>query len=187
MELAFDPAELLTTEELAGPPEKHQRLWTTLTLCEVLLASAAVLLDLIIPTFILLAMALVSLAIRRKGFSSLGFRRTRKRGLVLNMLAFAAAWSLFQLCVTMPVANHVSGKKTDLGDYKNLQRNFAMLIGLLVLSWTLAAVGEDSPIAATSRHACASCFDRHGSGSSLQSLLPPFCLATPTASRARSV
>jgi uncharacterized protein len=143
MELAFDPADLLTTDELARPPEKHQRLWTTLTVCEVLLASAAVLLDLIIPTFILLAMALVSLAIRRKGFSSLGFRHTRNRGLVLKMLAFAAAWSLFQLCITMPVANHLSGKKTDLGDYKNLQGNFAMLIGLLVLSWTLAAVGEE--------------------------------------------
>lgn len=102
MELIFDPADLLTAEELAGPPKKHRQLWTTLTVCEVVLASAAVLLDLIIPTFILLAMALVSLAIRRKGFRSLGFRRTRKRGLALKMLAFAAAWSLFQLCITMP-------------------------------------------------------------------------------------
>jgi membrane protease YdiL (CAAX protease family) len=43
----------------------------------------------------------------------------------------------------MPIASHVSGTKTDLSGYRDLQGNIAMLIGLLLLSWTLAAVGEE--------------------------------------------
>ena len=63
--------------------------------------------------------------------------------LAAKTLVFAAAWSLFQLSVTMPIANHVSGQKTDLSDYEDLQGNLPMLLGLLALSWSLAAVGEE--------------------------------------------
>jgi len=124
-------------------PTAGRRSWTALTAVEVVAASIAAALDLAIPTFILLAMALVSLAVRRTGLSSLGFRRVADARLVTKMLVFSAAWSLFQLSVTMPIANHVSGKETDLSQFKDLQGNVAMLAGLLLLSWTLAAVGEE--------------------------------------------
>ena len=60
-----------------------------------------------------------------------------------SRVVFAAVWSLFQLAVTMPIANHLSGQKTDLADFTDLEGNIGMLLGLLLLSWTLAAVGEE--------------------------------------------
>ena len=48
------PAEHLTVEELAAPPAQHRRPWAVVTAVEVAAAAAAVLLDLIIPTFVLL-------------------------------------------------------------------------------------------------------------------------------------
>jgi membrane protease YdiL (CAAX protease family) len=115
------------------------------TAIEVCAASVAVVLDLLIPTFILLALAGISLLVRRQGFSSLGFHRAARHShLAIKMLAFAAVWSVFQLSVVMPIANHISGTDQNLDDFKDLQGNVGMLVGLLVLSWTLAAVGEET-------------------------------------------
>jgi membrane protease YdiL (CAAX protease family) len=124
-------------------PGRSSRAWTALTVVEVLAATAAVLLDLVVPTLVLLAMAGASLLIRREGFGSLGFHRAAPRRLVPKMLAFAAAWSVFQLAVTMPIANLVSGRRQDLSAFRDLEGNAGLLLGLLVLSWTLAAVGEE--------------------------------------------
>jgi hypothetical protein len=123
----------------------NERFWTAVTAVEVVLASTAVALDLLVPTFILLALAGMSLAIRRQKLSSLGFHRVAEHSrLALKMLGFAAVWSLFQLSFVMPIANHLSGKEQDLSAFKDLQGNVALLVGLLALSWTLAAVGEEA-------------------------------------------
>jgi membrane protease YdiL (CAAX protease family) len=110
---------------------------------EVVAASTAVLVDLVVPTFVLLAMAGASLLLRREGFGSLGFHRVPAWHLVRVTLALAAAWSVFQLAVTMPIANHLSGEQQDLSAFRDLEGNVGLLLGLLVLSWTLAAVGEE--------------------------------------------
>jgi membrane protease YdiL (CAAX protease family) len=44
----------------------------------------------------------------------------------------------------MPVVNHISGSTQDLSDFAQLHGNVGMLFGLLVLSWVLAAVGEET-------------------------------------------
>jgi membrane protease YdiL (CAAX protease family) len=119
------------------------RLWTVLTAAEVVAAAAAVLLDLLVPTIVLLAMACVSLLIRHEGFGSLGVRRVPFVHLALVTLGLAAAWSVFQLAVTMPIANHLSGQQQDLSAFRDLEGNVGLLVGLLALSWTLAAVGEE--------------------------------------------
>ena len=143
MATLLEPAKYLTADERAGLPAKHHRVWAIVTVMEVAAASAAVALDLLVPTFVLLALAALSLAVRRKGLASLGFHRAPPGHLVAKMFVFAAAWSTFQLAVTMPIANHVSGMKTDLSDFKDVEGNIGMLLGLLLLSWTLAAVGEE--------------------------------------------
>lgn len=144
MALTTASATVAATGDRA-PRRVHDRFWTVVTGIEVVLASAAVALDLLVPTFILLALAAVSLVARRQGFSSLGFHRVETGSrLAWKMLAFAAVWSLFQLGVVMPIVNHLSGKQQDLGDFKDLQGNLPMLVGLLALSWTLAAVGEET-------------------------------------------
>lgn len=111
---------------------------------EVALVAAVVLLDLLLPTLVLLAMAGVSLLLRREGPSSLGVRRAGNGwSLVVKMLLFAVLWTGLHLAVLIPVANHVTGERQDMSDFEALEGNLGMLVALLVLSWTLAAVGEE--------------------------------------------
>jgi len=110
---------------------------------EVLAATAAVLLDLLIPSLVLALMAAVSLAVRRERVGSLGLRRVRFGPLALRMLAFAVVWSLVQLGLTMPIANHVSGTQQDLSGFEDVEGNLALLAVFVVLSWTLAAFVEE--------------------------------------------
>jgi membrane protease YdiL (CAAX protease family) len=111
---------------------------------EATAAALAVLADLLIPSLLLLAMAVVSLAVRRAGLGSLGLRRLthgwRVAGLVLVLTVL---WSVFQLSVTMPIANHVSGHRQDLDAFDDLQGNVGLLLVLLVVGWVLGAVVEE--------------------------------------------
>lgn len=43
----------------------------------------------------------------------------------------------------MPVLNHLTGTTQDLSAFKNLKGNFNQLLFFLVLTWTLAAFGEE--------------------------------------------
>ena len=123
---------------------RTRRTGTALAAAEVALAAAAVLLDLLLPALVLLALMTVSLLVRREGLASLGLTRLRG-GLALaaKMLLFSAAWTLFHLGVLIPVANHATGEKQDMSDFAALEGDLGLLVGLLVLTWTLAAVGEE--------------------------------------------
>jgi uncharacterized protein len=122
---------------------RHSRAWRVMAAIEAFAAAAAVLLDLLIPSLVLLAMAVVSLLIWRQGVGSLGLARFRGWGLVGKTLGFAVLWSAFQLSVTMPVANHVSGRKQDLSAFEDLQGNVGLLLALLVAGWLLGAIAEE--------------------------------------------
>jgi uncharacterized protein len=122
---------------------RRRRGWAAVAGAEAAGASVAVILDLGIPTLTLLAMAGASLLIRRQGPGSLGLQWVRCRGLLTKMLVFAVLWSAFQLSVTMPIANHVSGRRQDLSGFDPLEGNVAMLAGYLLLGWVLAALGEE--------------------------------------------
>jgi membrane protease YdiL (CAAX protease family) len=133
---------LTRVPESAAPLRDRGRWWRRLAGLEVALAVAAVLLDLLLPALVILVLAGLSMLLRREKPVALGVRRPGRR-LVLPMLAFAAAWSVFQLAVTMPVANHVSGTKQDLGVFADFEGNVGLLAALLLLSWTLGAVCEE--------------------------------------------
>jgi membrane protease YdiL (CAAX protease family) len=60
-----------------------------------------------------------------------------------QILALTVAWTVFQLAVVMPVLEHLTGRRQDLSDFSDLQGNAALLVALLVVSWTVAAVGEE--------------------------------------------
>ncbi len=122
---------------------RRTRLWQTITGLEVLLATAAVLSDWLIPSVVLLLMAGLSLLARHEGPRSLGLRRVPAGPLALRMLVFAALWSLVQLGLTMPLANHVSGTHQDLSGFADIEGNLGLLVLFLVLSWTLAAFVEE--------------------------------------------
>jgi membrane protease YdiL (CAAX protease family) len=55
-------------------------------------------------------------------------------------------WSgggLLSLGLIRPVINHLTGTTEDLSEYANLQGNLGMLAGLLLITWTVAALGEE--------------------------------------------
>jgi membrane protease YdiL (CAAX protease family) len=59
------------------------------------------------------------------------------------MLMAAAALSVLDVGLLMPVANHVSGRHQDVSAFADLEGNLAMLALFLVLGWTLAAFAEE--------------------------------------------
>jgi len=122
---------------------RSSRLWAGVAAVEVLAATAVVLLDLLIPSLVLLAMAAVSVAVRRRGPASLGLLRVPAWPLVPRMFAFAVGWTFVQLAVTMPVANHLSGTHQDLSGFADVEGDLALLALFVVLSWTLAAFVEE--------------------------------------------
>jgi membrane protease YdiL (CAAX protease family) len=126
----------------AAPPLDPGRGWRWLAGLEVALAAAAVLLDLLLPALVILLLAGLSMLLRRQRAGSFGVRRPGGR-LVLPMLLFAAGWSVFQLAVTMPAANHLSGTRQDMGVFADVEGDLGLLVLLLVLSWTLGAVCEE--------------------------------------------
>ena len=113
---------------------RRGRAWAIVAAAEAIGAAVAVLHDLLIPSLVMLAMAVVSLAIRREGLWSLGLKRVHgASGLALKMLVVAAVWSLVQLSVTMPIANHMSGEKQDLSGFEDLEGNLGVLALMLIL------------------------------------------------------
>ena len=71
-------AQLTQTPPLLERDEAHPRrrqgtFWTALAAVEVVLAAVAVVLDLLIPTIVVLALAGLSLALRREGPATPGF------------------------------------------------------------------------------------------------------------------
>jgi membrane protease YdiL (CAAX protease family) len=143
MRTTVGPHASLRPSPPTSPSSKSQRLWVWAAALEAVAAVLAALLDLLIPTLVLLAMAALSLLIRRQGLGSLGLHGIGERGLVWKMLAFAVLWSVFQLGVTKPIANHVSGERQDLSGFAGLEGDVGMLAGYLVLGWTLAAFAEE--------------------------------------------
>lgn len=116
----------------------------TIAAIEVLLAMVAVVFDLWMPTLILLGLAVVSLLFRRQGPRTLGLvRPTGSRWWPVEILGFAAAWTLVTIGLTIPVLEHLTGTRQDVSQFTVVQGNLGVLVLLLVISWTLAAVGEE--------------------------------------------
>ncbi|MDO8365031.1 MAG: CPBP family intramembrane metalloprotease [Actinomycetota bacterium] len=127
------------------PPRRRGVFWTVLAAVEVAVAAAAVVADVFVPTFIILAVATISLAVRREGLSTLGFVRPPKGGrMAAQVLGLVVVWTLLQLAVFMPILEHLTGDRQDLTDFDDLEGNLGLLIAMIVLSWTLAAVGEEA-------------------------------------------
>jgi hypothetical protein len=123
---------------------RQGRGWVALALFEIALAAAAVLADLLVPTVVLLALAVLSLLARREGWWSLGVRRlARLPAAAAQIGALTVGWTAVQLALIMPVVERLTGERQDLSQFDDLQGNLAMLLALLAVSWTLAAVGEE--------------------------------------------
>lgn len=140
-ERLLEPAPFMAPEERTCAPERP--VWSAATILEAALACLVVASDLAVPSLVLVAMAGLSLLVRRVRWSSLGLRRWDTAWLVPKMLAFAVAWTAFQFSVTMPIANHLSGATQDLGDFDELEGDLGMLLLLVALGWVVGALVEE--------------------------------------------
>jgi CAAX protease family protein len=108
------------------------------------MAVAAVLLDLAIPTLVLLTLAVVSLIARRQGTGSLGLRRpAHPVRMVAQVIGLTLLWTALTLVVITPVVEHVTGQRRDVSQFTPLEGDLGLLLYLLLISWTLAALGEE--------------------------------------------
>jgi uncharacterized protein len=122
----------------------NSRQWRVVAGVEVALAAVAVILDLAIPTFVILGLMAVSLLVRREGLSTMGFHRVpRPWALAGKMLILAAGWSLVNIGLLKPIVNHVSGTTQDMSQFMGLEGNVTMLLTWVALSWTVGAFGEE--------------------------------------------
>lgn len=119
-------------------------LWKIISVVELIIAVMAIVFDLFIPTLIILGIIILSLLIRRENISILGFKKPKNFiGMLLVILLSVIVWSLLQLSLFMPVLNHLTGTVQDLSSFENLKGNLSNLLFFLLLTWTLAAFGEE--------------------------------------------
>lgn len=127
-----------------APLGRQDRRWTLIAGVEAVLAAVAVILDVGIPTLVILALMVVSLIVRRQGLPALGLHAVPHGWLLAaKMLAFAAGWTLVNVGLLKPIENRITGTTQDMSQFMPLEGNLTMLLALLALSWTLAAVGEE--------------------------------------------
>jgi len=128
----------------AAPVLRWPGVRRALAAVEVALAVAAIVLDLVVPSLVLLVLAALSLAVRREGPATLGLRRpAHTRSMCLQAGALGLGWTVVTVVLIRPVVEHLLGAREDMSQYAGLQGDLPALLGLLVLSWTLAAVGEE--------------------------------------------
>ena len=124
---------------------KLTRFWIGVVVVELALCTAAVLLDLLLPAVLILVLAAISLRLRHQHFRDLGFRRPeswwRLAGIVL---ALAVGWTLVQIGFFFPILEHLTGDRQDLSDFEDLKGNIGMLLALIVASWLLGALVEET-------------------------------------------
>jgi hypothetical protein len=128
-----------------GHDASRARNWRFVAGLEVLLAAAAVIADAFIPTFVLLGLAAVSLLVRRRGPATIGFHRLpHPVRSAAQILVLVIGWTVLQLSLIMPVAQRLTGQQQDVSQFASVEGNLPQLAGLVLLSWTLAAVGEEA-------------------------------------------
>ena len=122
----------------------EENVWKLISIVELLIAGTVIVLDLFIPTIIILGIIAVSFLIRKEKLQTLGFRKDSSwLNMMMTILVLVVIWTLLHLSVFMPVLNHLTGTTQDLSAFENLKGNFDQLLFFLVLTWTLAAFGEE--------------------------------------------
>ncbi len=95
-------------------------------------------------TLYLLALGWISLRLRGLRWKSIGFRLYRgwARTLALGALCGAGIEAL-ELFVTQPILVRLTHHWPDLSDFRGLRWNWKLLPVAMLLTWTLAAFGEE--------------------------------------------
>lgn len=96
------------------------------------------------PSLLILIVAQVSLWLRRSGWRDLGLRAPGSwRRTILLAIGIGIAYDLVDIFALVPALQALTGQKLRLDQVGDLSGNSMMLVYFLVLTWTLAAFGEE--------------------------------------------
>ena len=129
------------------PPSWHSSPW--LAILEVAVVAGLFAADLYHHIFIsktpyLFLLGWISLRLRGLRWKDVGFARPRSWGKVIVWgVLCGAAMELFELFVSQPLFARLFGKMPDLSDFADLAGNWKVTLFLIVLVWTLGALGEE--------------------------------------------
>ncbi len=117
---------------------------SAITAIELLIATAVIVLDVWIPTLVVLAVIAVSFLVRKEKLSSIGLKKPENLTKMLaTVLLYAFLWTAIQFALTTPLLNHLFGATQNLSGFENLKGNIGGFFYLLFTTWTLAAFGEE--------------------------------------------
>jgi membrane protease YdiL (CAAX protease family) len=95
-------------------------------------------------TMWLFALGWISLRVRHRGWGSVGLRRPESWGKVfVAALVAAVALQALSTWITVPLATRLTGQPPDLSEFRGLIGNWKLALLGLVVTWTLAAFGEE--------------------------------------------
>ena len=124
--------------------KKKDDLIKLVSVIELIIAAVVIILDVFMPTLVILALIAISFLLRREKVSSLGFNKVNgPLRMVLCVFLLTVAWSVIEIGFILPVLNHITGTTQNLSDFEHLKGNFGQFIFLFIASWTLAAFGEE--------------------------------------------
>lgn len=122
----------------------RENLYKLCAITEILLAIVFICFDLLMPTLLILGLAILSLLYRKEKLKTLGFRKQDKAARMIGeVFLLAVAWTLLDFGLFLPLLNHATGTTQDLSTFKELKGNLGMLGFMLAASWILAALGEE--------------------------------------------
>ena len=122
----------------------QEKVWKLIAIVEIFIAATVIVLNLFLPTLVILGIMAISLLIRKEKIQTLGFKKSNNwLKMMTTILILVIIWTLLQLSLFMPVLNHLTGTTQDLSAFENLKGNLTALLFFLVLTWTLAAFGEE--------------------------------------------
>jgi hypothetical protein len=95
-------------------------------------------------SLLLLLIGWLSLWLRGVGWRAVGLRRPAswRRTLLLG-IGIGIAYDAVDIVVVLPALHRMTGQAVELGQFGEMRGNLNALLLLLVLTWTLAAFGEE--------------------------------------------
>ena len=101
----------------SAPARQRSPLWRWAAAVEVVACGVAVVLDLALPSLVILLLMAVSLLVRREHVATLGLRRLDRPGRTAGIvLALSVGWTVAVIALFMPLLEHLTGEVQDVSD-----------------------------------------------------------------------
>ncbi len=115
-----------------------------MALLELILMAAAVVLDLLIPSLLIVLIGVMFVLIRKEKMSVAGPpKHITLARFILLMFGWALMWTVVQYSIILPAQNHLFTGSRNVDAFASLEGNLPNLLGMLLASWLLAALGEE--------------------------------------------